>query len=257
MALRLLDHLAELVALGEDPHVVLTGGSLTRRLHTRLADLSAEREDVDWSRVSLWWGDERYVPAEDDERNAGQALQDGLRRLPLNRDRVHPMAASDEGHDSPGGRGCGVRRGPADLARPRARRARLVPRAACWGSDPDGHCASLFPGRPEVHEAGCRAGGARLPQAAAAVGRPRPADPAACRPGVVRRRRGREGRRRGAVGGRWGRCPRPRPRDRGGCAARGGSSTRPPPGSSTARPRPDVAHKQTSRRPELRSTAAW
>ncbi len=151
VAIRLLDHLAELSALREDPHVVLTGGSLTRRLHTRLADLAAEREDVDWHRVSLWWGDERYVPADDEERNAGQALQDGLRRLPLDRDRVHAMAASDEGHAS-----------PEDAAAAYAEELRLahghLPEGQAWfhvlllGIGPDGHCASLFPGRPEVNE---------------------------------------------------------------------------------------------------------
>lgn len=151
VALRLLDHLAGLTALREDPHVVLTGGSLTRRLHARLADLAAEREDVDWARVSLWWGDERYVPTDDDERNAGQALQDGLRRLPLDRERVHVMAASDEGHAS-----------AEDAAAAYAEELRVarghVPEGHAWfhvlllGIGPDGHCASLFPGRPEVHD---------------------------------------------------------------------------------------------------------
>lgn len=151
VALRLLDHLAELGALGEDPHVVLTGGSLTRRLHARLADLAAEREDVDWSRVSFWWGDERWVPAADDDRNAGQALQDGLRRLPLDRDRVHAMAASDEGHRTPEDAAAAY---AEDLRRTRGH----VPDGHPWfhvlmlGIGPDGHCASLFPGREEVED---------------------------------------------------------------------------------------------------------
>lgn len=150
VALRLLDHLAEVQARGEDPHVVLTGGSLTRRLHTRVADLAAEREDVDWGRVSLWWGDERYVPTDDDDRNAGQALQDGLRRLPLRRDRVHVMAASDEGYAD-------VHAAAAAYAEDLRVSFGQVGPGRAWfdvlmlGIGPDGHCASLFPGRPEVH----------------------------------------------------------------------------------------------------------
>lgn len=150
VATHLLDHLAEIEALGDEPHVVLTGGSLSRRLHTRLADLAAEREDIDWSRVSLWWGDERYVPSDDDDRNAGQALQDGLRRLALSRDRVHPMPASDDGHAD-------VEEAAAVYAETLRLARGHVPEGHGWfhvlmlGIGPDGHCASLFPGRPEVH----------------------------------------------------------------------------------------------------------
>jgi len=149
VALQLLDRLAELQAEGTDPHIVLTGGSLTRRLHARIADLAAERQDIDWSTVSIWWGDERYVATDDDDRNAGQALQDGLRRLPLNRERIHPMPASDEGYAD-----------PAAAASAYAEELRLerepVGEDRAWfdvlmlGIGPDGHCASLFPGRPEV-----------------------------------------------------------------------------------------------------------
>ena len=151
VALHLLDHLAEIEATGEDPHVVLTGGSLTRRLHTRLADLAVEREDLDWSRVSLWWGDERYVATGDDDRNAGQALQDGLRRLALNRDRVHAMPASDDGHADAGA-------AAASYAEDLLLSRRDLPEGHAWfhvlmlGIGPDGHCASLFPGRAELHD---------------------------------------------------------------------------------------------------------
>lgn len=151
VATHLLDHLAEIEATGDEPHVVLTGGSLTRRLHTRLADLAADREDIDWSRVSLWWGDERYVPTDDDDRNAGQALQDGLRRLALKRDRVHPMPASDDGHAD-------VEEAAAVYAETLRLSRGHVPEGHAWfhvlmlGIGPDGHCASLFPGRPEVHD---------------------------------------------------------------------------------------------------------
>ena len=50
---------------------------------------------VDWSRVDIWWGDERFLPAGDPERNETQARAALLDLLPLDPARVHPMPASD------------------------------------------------------------------------------------------------------------------------------------------------------------------
>src|SRR5688572_15153316 len=57
-------------------HVALAGGSTPRAAYERLAGM-----DVDWSRSTLWFGDERCVPADDERSNYGMvraALLDGL-----------------------------------------------------------------------------------------------------------------------------------------------------------------------------------
>ena len=54
-------------------HVALTGGSTAAALYRRLA-APARRDAIDWSRLELWWGDERCVPPEDPASNAGLAL---------------------------------------------------------------------------------------------------------------------------------------------------------------------------------------
>ncbi|MFM9376090.1 6-phosphogluconolactonase [Gordonia sp. VNK21] len=69
--------------------VALTGGSNGIALLRALVDAP-----IDWSRVEIYWGDERFVPEGDLERNAGQAREALLDRVPVDPARVHPMAAS-------------------------------------------------------------------------------------------------------------------------------------------------------------------
>src|SRR3954464_8100191 len=60
--------------------IVLPGGSTPRRAYETAAEL-----EPDWSRVELWWGDERCVPPDDERSNyrlAKRALLDRLRRPP-------------------------------------------------------------------------------------------------------------------------------------------------------------------------------
>ncbi|MEG0161150.1 MAG: 6-phosphogluconolactonase, partial [Aurantimicrobium sp.] len=50
-------------------HVVLTGGTVGIAL---LENIDPSNK-LDWSRIHLWWGDERFVPAGHADRNEGQA----------------------------------------------------------------------------------------------------------------------------------------------------------------------------------------
>jgi 6-phosphogluconolactonase len=113
-------------------HIVLTGGSTPRRAY----ELASELEP-DWSRVEVWWVDERCVPPEDERSNYGMAkaaLLDRLERQPLEIHRIHgelgPDAGAEEYEDELDGIGA------FDLV--------LV------GLGPDGHVASLFPGFPTL-----------------------------------------------------------------------------------------------------------
>ena len=78
--------------------VVLTGGG------TGIRTLELIREnpgDIDWSALDVFWGDERFLPADDPERNESQARQALLDHVPVNHARVHPMAASDGEYPDP------------------------------------------------------------------------------------------------------------------------------------------------------------
>ncbi|MGI9135558.1 MAG: 6-phosphogluconolactonase, partial [Candidatus Nanopelagicales bacterium] len=67
-AARLVTTIAQLQADYGSASIVLTGGRIAGSILFALADPVASTA-VDWSRLDLWWGDERYLPAGDDERN--------------------------------------------------------------------------------------------------------------------------------------------------------------------------------------------
>jgi 6-phosphogluconolactonase len=141
LATRLMSRLVELQRDARTPQVALTGGRIATKAYQRIG-LEGRSSAVDWSRVGLWWGDERFVAADDDDRNARQALT-ALSTLPLDLERVHPMPASGDGHD-------------LDAAA-EAYDTELGQTAfdiCLLGMGPDGHVASLFPEHPSSYADG-------------------------------------------------------------------------------------------------------
>ena len=133
-----LDLVADLQAAGKVPQIALTGGTIAEAIHRSIAD-GAAASGVDWGAVDFWWGDERFVPAGSPDRNAGQARAAFLDVVGATR--VHEMPASDAGmsiDDAAASYGRELRDSPGDDFD-------LV----MLGMGPDGHVASLFPGRTE------------------------------------------------------------------------------------------------------------
>ena len=127
--------------------IVLTGGGIGI---AALAAVAADprRDQVDWSSVDVWWGDERYLPPGDPERNETQARTALLDSLPLDPARVHPMPAAGVDPDDDA-------RAYADLLLSHAAPGLDVPAfdVLMLGMGPEGHVASLFPHSPGVHSA--------------------------------------------------------------------------------------------------------
>lgn len=73
----LLGLLARLQAEGAEPQIALTGGTIADRIHREVARLSPG-SGVDWTRVVVWWGDERFVAPDSEDRNALHARRDLL-----------------------------------------------------------------------------------------------------------------------------------------------------------------------------------
>jgi 6-phosphogluconolactonase len=74
--------------------LALTAGSIMEQVWQAIA-ASTARDAVDWSRVDVFWGDERFVPANAPERNDRQAYRILFDHAPFKAARVYPMPASD------------------------------------------------------------------------------------------------------------------------------------------------------------------
>ena len=94
VAARLVTRLVDAQAARGMAAIVLTGGRVGGAVLRELRD-SPARDAVDWSRVDIWWGDERFLPAGDPERNDTQARDALLSAVPLDPARVHPFPAAD------------------------------------------------------------------------------------------------------------------------------------------------------------------
>jgi len=167
-ARRLTAALAEAIDERGVAHVALTGGSAAVSLYRELVR-PEWRDAVDWSRVHLWWGDERFVPVDHPDSNTGLAYnmllnlparagQSGVGALstdidagevpalPIRAENVHPYEVDETLSESD----------PADLVAERCREGldAALPKVGglpafdviLLGVGGDGHILSVFPG---------------------------------------------------------------------------------------------------------------
>jgi 6-phosphogluconolactonase len=151
VAARLLVRLVDAQAERGEASLVLTGGTIAAAVYRAVRE-SPARDAVDWSRVDVWWGDERFVPANDPDRNELQAREALLDALPSDLARVHPMPPSD-GPDGPDPEAAAARYAD-ELARAAKPGTAALPHfdVLLLGVGEDGHVASVFPEHPGAYE---------------------------------------------------------------------------------------------------------
>jgi 6-phosphogluconolactonase len=131
--------------------LVLTGGRIASAVYDAVVT-SPARDALDWSRIEVWWGDERFLPSGHPDRNETQAQAVLLDKLPLDPARVHPMPASDgPDGDDPEAAAARYAQALADAAKPGSERLPHFD-VLLLGVGEDGHVASVFPEHPAAYE---------------------------------------------------------------------------------------------------------
>ena len=116
--------------------ITLAGGSTPKPLYEKLAE-----QDLPWEKIHVFWGDERYVPADHPDSNQGMARRAWLDQVPLPAANIHPMLTSATN--------------PADAAAQHEAELQAFFKISAGafpafdiillGIGDDGHTASLFP----------------------------------------------------------------------------------------------------------------
>jgi 6-phosphogluconolactonase len=147
VAEQLVARLAAAQATTGTASVVLTGGGVGIAVLEQVAALAS---GVDWSAVDVWWGDERFVPAGDDDRNEKAARRALLDVVGVPDERVHAMPPSDGPFAEPEDAAAWYAGELAAAAEP----GRDLPRfdVLLLGIGPEGHTASIFPESPAAHD---------------------------------------------------------------------------------------------------------
>lgn len=137
----IVSSLVSILQAKEIANIALTGGTVGVLTLEVLARSNAKNQ-IDFSRVHFWWGDDRYVASDSPERNSLQARVALLDAIAVGESNIHEFPATDSG---------------LSLKQARDKFEDYLLTAfdgkspamdlMILGMGPDGHVASLFPGK--------------------------------------------------------------------------------------------------------------
>ncbi len=142
------DCIAQSIAARKLARIAISGGSTPRRTFEMLADANLPfRTRVDWSRLFLFWVDERCVPPDHADSNFHMTREALLSKVPLPEAQIFRMEGELDPHEA-------AARYESTLRNQFRLEGAEVP---CFdlialGMGDDGHTASLFPGTEALQE---------------------------------------------------------------------------------------------------------
>ena len=138
------------VAARGQARIAISGGSTPKAALALLANPAQPwRQRMPWSRLDLWWVDERSVPPDNPDSNFKMTREALLDHVPVKPEQIHRM----EGELEPE---AAAARYESELRNSFRLEEGEAPRfdAVALGMGPDGHTASLFPHTHALHELG-------------------------------------------------------------------------------------------------------
>ncbi|MGY4856927.1 6-phosphogluconolactonase [Cryobacterium sp. AP23] len=148
VATRFITKMADILHEQGHAHVVLSGGEAGTAVLEAI-NAAPERDTLNWAKIDLWWGDERWVPRGHGDRNDVQARAALLDHIDIPAANIHAFPASDVGLDID----AAADRYAAEL-KSMAAADSLIPQfdLTFLGVGRDGHIASLFPHLQGIRE---------------------------------------------------------------------------------------------------------
>jgi 6-phosphogluconolactonase len=95
----IVDYIHKTLLLQDRFTIVLSGGGTPKKLHLLLAS-DHFRNRIDWQKLHVFWGDERYVPFPDDRNNAKMAFDTLLDHVPVPKSQIHIMRTDIDPQES-------------------------------------------------------------------------------------------------------------------------------------------------------------
>jgi len=141
----IVEHVNKVLAEKDRFTWALSGGSTPEKLHHLLAS-DAYRNKIDWTKIHIFWGDERFVPFNDERNNAKMAFDTLLNYVPVKKEHIHVMQTENI---SPEESAKNYEKILNEYFQEDENTFDLI----LLGMGDDGHTLSLFPGKTEViHE---------------------------------------------------------------------------------------------------------